>query len=856
MKLPMAAVQQLLGHALIEHSESLPMPQRDALHRSLGLIDGPAPDLFLIGLAVLGAMADLAHEQPLICLVDDEQWLDRASASVLTFVARRLDAEAVGIVFATRGDSPELAGLPERVVQGLDDRDSGELLDSVLACPIDQLVRQQIISECRGNPLALRELPRGMTTSELAGGFALAAAMPLTGRIENAFVRQLASLPRDTRRLLQIAAADPTGERLLVWRAAERLGISECAASLAVEAELIELGMRLRFRHPLIRSAAYRSGTLEERQEAHGALADSTDPELDPDRRAWHRGQAVQGSDEQVASDLESSAGRARARGGLVAAAAFLSRAVALTPEPERRARRAVAAAEAMVSAGSPNEAVALLSVAEQSKLDEPLRAQVELVRAFAAFSAKRGSDAPQLLLAAAKRLEQLDAARARDTYLDAVRASLYAGRFGTGGLLVVAQAARNAPPAPDPSRPTDLLLEGLALARTEGLAAGASQLKRAIAVFSDEDADPQQVLTYGDIACFAASILWDDRWARVSERMVTLTRAAGAAGALPLALTVACGWRITCGDLPAATTLLHEIEAVAAATGTEPPVLASSAVVAWRGDERTAVDHLGGLRAVAAERGEGLILTHIDWMTAVLYNGLGKYTLALEAATAAWEYRGEMWSPRWLHELIEAAARGGQPHLAEEALDGLSEVAAVAGSAMASGLEARCRALLADGDTADARYREAIEQLSRTPARVELGRAHLLYGEHLHQERRQLDAREQLHMAHDLFSRMGVLAFAERTSAALRASGENIRSRTAELRDVLTGQERQIAHLASEGLTSKDVGAQLFLSHRTVEWHLHNVFTKLGISSRKELNDALTSSQPMSVSPATTAPG
>jgi len=836
----MAAVQQLLGPALLERAESLPPPQRDALRRSFGLIDGPVPDLFLVGMAVLGAIADLAHERPLICLIDDAQWLDAVSTRVLSFVARRLEAESVGMMFATRGDAVDLEGLPVRVVQRLDDRDAAELLDSVLVAPIDELVRDQIISESRGNPLALLELPRGMTPPELAGGFGLPAPMSLSGRIEVVFERQVSSLREETRRLLQLAAADPTGEPLLVWQAAEQLGIEARAATPAVEAGLIEVGTRLRFRHPLIRSVAYRLGSLEERQDAHHALAVATDPELDPDRRAWHRGQAVQGADEEVASDLENSADRARARGGIAAAAAFLARAVALTPDPATRARRAVAAAEAMVSSGSPSEALDLLSVGEQSPLDEGLRAQADLVRAFAAFSVNRGSDALRLLLAAAKRLEPLDAARARETYLDAMRAALYAGRFSGDGVLRVAEAARSAPSASDPRLPTDLLLDGLVLAQTEGYASGAPLLQRALGAFADEDASPEQVLKYGDAACFAAAILWDERWEQISHRMVKLTRDAGAASALPLALTVACGWRITRGELTEASALLHEIEAVAGATGTEPPALAASAVIAWRGEEMTANDQLRLMRHDAAARGEGLILTHIDWMSAVLFNGLGRYSEALEAASAAYEQRGEMWSPRWMHELIEAAVRSGDTSLATSVLEGLSELVAAVGTDIARGLEARCRALLSDDTDAERLYLDAIECLDRTPARVEFARAHLLYGEWLRRRQRRVEAREHLRIAHRLLAGMGVLAFAERARIELHATGEKVRPHTPEHRDDLTAQERQIAELAAQRLTNQEIGAQLFLSHRTVEWHLRNVFMKLGIASRKQLKGAL----------------
>ena len=842
MALPMAAVQQLLGSALIEGAESLPPPQRDALRRSFGLIDGPAPDPFLVGMAVLGVIADLAHEQPLILLIDDEQWLDRTSARVLSFVARRLQAEAVGIVFATRADSAELAGFPETVVQGLDAGDSAQLLDSVLAGHLDELIRDQIISESGGNPLALLELPRGMSASEMAGGFGLPAAVSVSGRIERAFGRQVASLPTDTRRLMQVAAADPTGERLLVWEAAQQLGIDASAATPAVEAGLIELGMRLRFRHPLIRSVAYRAGSLRERQDAHRALADATDGRVDPDRRAWHRGQAVNGSDEDVASELENSAGRARARGGIAAAAAFLSRAVALTPDPLERGRRAVAAAEATMSAGSPNEALPLLSLAEQSPLDEGLRIEIDLVRAGVAFSLNRGSDAPPLLLAAARRLEPLDPTRARDTYLDALRAALYAGRFYGGGMEEVAKAARTAPPAEGAPRGVDLLLDGLALTVTEGYTSGAQTLKAALAAFADRDGSVEDLMRWGDLACHAAFVLWDDRWGPISERMVTVSREAGAGGVLPLALTEACGWQLNCGEFDAASALVRELDIVAEATGTPAPPLGAAALAAKHGDESAARDRFEGIRRDAADRREGIVLTYIDWTEAELYNGLGKYAQAFTAATVAYEHsEKEKWSPLRMHELVEAAARSGDRARAAAVAEAASELANVSGTHKAIGLAARSRALVSVGNAAERLYLKAIEHLRQTPAaRVELARAHLLYGEWLRRENRRVDARDQLRVAHDVLATLGMQAFADRARNELLATGEKVRKRAAETRDYLTPQERQIAQLASERLSNQEIGAQLFLSHRTIEWHLRNVFIKLGITSRRELHQRL----------------
>ena len=480
MELAFAALHQLCA-PMLDRLERLPIPQRDALRTAFGIALGPAPDRLLVSLAVLSLLSDVAEERPLICLVDDEQWLDRASAEVLAFVARRLEAESVGLVFATRKPGADLAGLPELEVEGLREAEARTLLDAVLTAPLDARVRDQVVTETGGNPLALLELVRGLTPAELAGGFGLPGAVPLSGRIEESFRRRLDALPADTRQLLQLAAADPVGEPLLVWRAAERLGIPAQAATPAAEAGLLEFGARVQFRHPLVRSAAYRSASRQEREQVHRALADATDPEIDPDRRAWHRAQATPGPDEQVAEELERSAGRARARGGMAAAAAFLERSAMLTPEPARRAQRLLAAATAKRDAGALDAALGLLVAVEARPLDELMRARVDLVRGQIALEQRRGSDAGRLLASAARRLEPLDVELARETHLEALGAAMANDLVIPGGVLEAAEAARAAPPGPEPPRAVDVLLDAFAMRLTDGYAAAAPTLTRAL---------------------------------------------------------------------------------------------------------------------------------------------------------------------------------------------------------------------------------------------------------------------------------------------------------------------------------------------------------------------------------------
>src|SRR3954468_19993927 len=500
MELAFAGLHQLCA-PMLDRLDRLPGPQRDALGTAFGLTTGHAPDRFLVGLAVLSLLAEVAAERPLVCLIDDAQWLDRASSQALAFVARRLLAESVGVIFAVRtgGEQRDAAGLPELVVEGLREDDARTLLASVIRVPLDEEVRDRIVAEARGNPLALLELPLGLAAEEAPGGFAHPAARPLARHIEQSFRRRLDVLPAETQQLLLVAAAEPVGEPAMLWRAAGRLGVGAEAATPASEAGLLEVGARVRFRHPLVRSAVYRAASVPDRQRAHRVLAEATDPDVDPDRRAWHRAHAVAGLDEDVARELEHSAVRAQARGGLAAAAAFLQRATELTPEPAARAQRALAAAQAAHEAGASDAALGLLATAQAGPPDELQRARVDLLRAQIAFAVRRGADAPPPLFEAAKRLEALDVTLARETYLDALWAAIIVGRVAdAGGVLEVAEAARSVPPPPEPPRAADLLRDGLAVLITEGLAAAAPVLKRAASAFRRDDISRQERLGRG----------------------------------------------------------------------------------------------------------------------------------------------------------------------------------------------------------------------------------------------------------------------------------------------------------------------------------------------------------------------
>jgi DNA-binding CsgD family transcriptional regulator len=842
MELAFAGLHPLCA-PLLDRLEGLPGPQRDALGIAFGLREGAAPDRFLVGLAVLTLLSEVAEERPLLCVVDDAQWLDTASAQVLVFAARRLLAEPVGLVFATREPGKQFRGLAELEVRGLAEQDASTLLRSVVRFRLDERVRDRILAETNGNPLALLELPRGLGPAELAGGFGLVEAQAVPARIEQGFRQRLEALRADTRSLMLVAAAEPTGDSMVVWRAAGRLGIPASAEVAAQTEGLLEIGAWVRFRHPLVRSAVYSAASPPERRAAHRALAEVTDRDRDPDRRAWHLAAAASGPDEEVAAELERSAGRAQARGGMAAAAAFLRRAAEFTSEPAPRAERALAAAQASLQAGAMDAAAELLAMAVAGPLDELQQARAALLRGQIAFASGGGSDAPAVLVKAAKQLEPLDAALARQTYLDAWLAAAIAGRFaGAGALHEVSQAARSALPPTGVPRPSDVLLDGLAVLVTGGRSEAAPLLRRAARVFAEEEITMEERLRWSVPAVMAASMVWDDEhWHAIEARHVRSCREAGLLAQLALSvngMAIITVWR---GDFASAASLVAEAEAIAAATGTRFARYGAALLAGYRGVQAEAVPLIEAVTTDARTAGQGGGIQWSQWVSAIMYNGLGRYDRALAQARQASEQAPELYTSMWARaELIEAASRTGQTRLAADALTGLAEATSIGQTDWGQGIYARCRALLSHGQDAETCYREALDRLSRTGLRIELARAHLLYGEWLRREHRRADARAQLRTAHGMFDAIGMQAFVERARRELLASGVTVGRRTAETHDQLTPQEAQIAQLARAGLSNPEIAAQLFLSVRTVEWHLRKVFTKLEISSRLQLQRAL----------------
>jgi DNA-binding CsgD family transcriptional regulator len=841
MELAYAGLQQLCG-PMIGAVVHLPPPQRDALETAFGLRDGGAPSPFLVGLAVLGLLTEVAGEKPLLCVVDDAQWLDEASAQAVAFVARRLDAEGVAIVLAMRVVSAEFADLPQLEVRGVGDEDARALLCLAVPGALDRRVRDQLIAESRGNPLALRELPRALKPDEIAGGFALTGSLPLERRIEQSLVAQLEPLPASTRLLLLLAAADPTGDPELLWRAGEALGLGPEDYDAAERADALVVGMRVGFRHPLVRSAVYRSAPPADRRRVHAALADATPVDRDPDRRAWHRASATLTPDEDVAADLEQSAARARTRGGAAAAAAFLERAAELSPAPARRVQRLIAAAAAKHDAGAPEAALRLLDSTRDHPLTKLQEARIERLRARAQYALRRDRGGPRALLAAAQALEPLDPSLARDTYLEALAAALYTGRLGDPDVLqAVARTILAATADDDSPRARDLILRGQALLAAEGLEAAIPTLRRALRAFVEQPPDPLE-LRWMWFGCRAAIDLWDrDALAELANRQVELARQAGVLTVLPLALTFRMAADLLDGRMDRVAAACDEVDAIKNVTANPLPRYGRIILAAYQGrvDE---VERMGPrFRADAQARGEGNALSAINSSAAIAYNGAGRYADALEAARAELGHTEELsFAMRAMPDLVEAAVRTGERKVAEAALAALAPVTQAAGGDWALGVHAMAAAQLAEGAEAEARHGEAVERLERGRMPLLEGRARLLYGEWLRREHRRIDARAQLRRAYELLDGCGAAGFAARAARELSATGETLRVRAPDALDQLTDQELNVARLAREGLTNRDIGARLFISARTAEYHLRKVFVKLGIASRAELKTAL----------------
>ncbi|MFE3001444.1 AAA family ATPase [Nocardia sp. NPDC059246] len=832
-----SALQRLCA-PLLSQLDRLPQVQQDALRVAFGLCAGHPPEMLLVGMAVLGLFAETAAETPLLCLIDDAQWLDLMSQRILAFVGRRLEAESVAMVFAERATdgrcAEELSGLPDLPVHGLADADARALLDSVLPGPVDARVRDRIVAETGGNPLALLELPRSLSSTELAFGFGGPGGAPMETRLEDTFRRRIDSLPDDTRILLLVAAVEPVGDGPLLGRALRVLGIGLEAAAPAEAANLITLGTAVRFRHPLVRSALWRGADAAALRAAHRALAEATDAERDPDRRAWHRAHAAAGPDEQIAAALERSADRALARGGRAAAASFLERAGALTPDWEERARRVLAAAGTYLAAGAPTRVPDLLAAAELGPLNRRQQAEVTRLRAMASYLAKPGFGAVEPLLAATNQLRDLDPVAARATCLSALGAAMWAGRIEPDGLRRTAETAHGLPPGDDMA---GVFLRAFVTLFVDGPGAAVPFLQKALGDYVT-DGDPGVLW----LAVAAAVELGDlHTCLSITERVAATARATGTLSLIPTALTYRTIALIHAGRFAETRDLLTEIAAAEESMRLNPSTIAPAMLAAYRGNERQALAAIEILARDGEQRGLGRLLGVAGCARAVLHNGLGNYSGALEAARSALEYRDFALHHWAVCELVEAAARTGEQTLAAEARERLADWART-GTPWAHGAHALAEALTeaagSAGQTED-RYREAIDHFGQGGLGVLEARARLLLGEWLRRRNRRAHARVELRAAYDGFVKMDMGAYAERARRELFATGETVRKRTVGT-PLLTPQEAQIARLAAAGRPNAEIGAELFLSPRTVEWHLRKVFTKLGVSSRRELDGAL----------------
>ena len=852
MELAFAGLHQLLA-PILPRLDNLPSPQRDALQMAFGFREGAAPDRFFIALAVLTLLADTAVQQPLICLIDDEQWLDRASAQALTFVARRLGEESVGLIFATQvATEVELSGLPELHLDGLSNADAHALLDWALTAPLDPVIREQIVTESRGNPLALLELPRGITPAQLAGGFALPAVMPIASRLEESFMSRVEALPPATKKLLQLAAADPVGEPSVRWNAAARLGLDPGAATPAIKAGLIDFGTRAQFRHPLIRSVVYRSASVADKRNVHRALAEATDPRLDPDRRAWHRAQASAGPDETVAAELEGSADRALTRGGVAAGAAFLELAAMLTRAPDRRAARMLAAAKAKRDAGALDAALGLLVRVEAGPHDALQTAQVEYLRGEIAFDQLRVRPAARLLQSAAERFESLCAESSREARLRALDAAMWlAGPDGQdrSSILETAIAAGAGPPSPQPPRAVDVLLDAFVARFTDGYAAAAPLLNRAIEMLLTADVDAGQFdswppITRSKMSATLAAEVWDAQsWYALALRETQFARKTGAPIHLQFALHYLAWTLLLRGEFDKAAAVIDEDCATAAATGNPPLRFSRLLLAAWRGQRETACELIEETTASAEAEGKCKVADFAAYGRAVLTNGFGRHADALAAIKPVFDHDHVGMGALVVPELVEAASRTGNVELLGAARDWMAVRVKATPTPWALGIYSRIDALRSDGDVAESHYRESLELLDRTQVGLERARGHLVYGEWLRRQNRRIDARAELRVAEEMFSAMGADGFADRAHRELRATGESARKRSANIGVTgvdLTPQELQVARLAQDGLSNNEIGGQLFISPRTVQYHLRKVFAKLGIHSRSELAHVL----------------
>ncbi|MET0698455.1 MAG: AAA family ATPase [Mycobacterium sp.] len=841
MVIDYAALQRLCVN-LLSHVDRLPSSQRRALQVAMGGESGDPPDPYLVGLAAVNLLSDAGAERPLLCIIDDAQWIDDVSRQALGFAARRLHADRVALIFATRDlTAYHLDGLPELRLPPLTDTESRALLDTALPGRLDYQVRERLLGEAAGNPLALVEMPGALSPAELAGGFGLASPRTAATNVEDVFAQRFQALPEPTRLLLLIAAAEPVGEAAWLWSAAQRLGVGVADAAPAEAAGLVGLDTRISFRHPLVRSAIYRSEPAVQRHRVHAALAETISGPDAGDYRTWHRAHAISTPLEGIAAELVESADRARQRGGIAAAAAFLEYAVDLTPDARTRARRALDAATAKLDAGDTQAATRLSEVADATAVDARHHAYVALLTAKLAFASDRGRGGPRLLLAAARELADHEPSLARDTYLEALMAAMIVGRFAIdkdhGPEQIARAARRDLPAAAAPARTVDMLLDALIVRFTDGYVTAAPLLQAALQAYLHDaqagTADPR----WHDVTNRICLDMCDyTSWSLLGSHQLEMLRAAGELTVLPSALITYAAVCLFDGDFIRTETLLNEESNVSSATGAPPHRSGVALLAAYRGDETIWRSTAQQTITEATSRGEGTEVAVALYANAVAHNGAGRYSEALQSCREGTRFPDLGLYSAFLLELVEAATGEGDYDAARHAATELASRADATGTASAIGLAARANALANGADATDADYQRAITYLERSPLTVYRARTHLVYGEWLRGNGRDTDARLQLRLAHDIFTNIGAGGFAERASRELEAAGEATVRRSQRYDLGLTAQERHISRLVRQGHTNAEIAAPLLISHRTVEWHLRNIYNKLGITSRREL--------------------
>jgi len=837
MDLPYAGLQ-LLCTSVDDSLGRVAPSQREALETAVGLRPGPPRDRFLVGLGLHALLTAFAEAQPVLCLVDDAQWLDRASVQVLTFVARRLKADSVVVVVAQRHHEPlgQLAGLPELTLEPISDASARTLFATAMPGRIDHAILARIIAEARGNPQAILESVDGISPAEFSGGLIGGAGLHARRPVVEDLLTRMAALPSNSRQLLVVAAAEPIGDPALMWRAAAALGIPIDAVEPLEANGLVSVGSRVLFARPLLRSVVYAEAAESERRRAHRALAEAAEQASARDRQAWHRVQASTAPNEEAAAELARYADTARERAGVAASAAFLERAALLTPDSGRRADRSLAAAAVKLAAGDPHAAARLAVIADMGAIDQSQRNRVALCLAQIGSAHRHDSGASELLLTAARQLAPDEPAIAREAYLDALTSALRIGRFGTITAEEIALAALSTPAASDPPRAADLLLDALASRFAKGYGEAVQPLNGALEALQWEECG-DEALRWLSLAARLATDLWDDgSWHAITGLQLRLARRADALATLPDAWTDRAMVELSSGDFAAASALVDAADALTARMHGPRHSGASLVLAAWRGHDSA----LGSCEAAeqdAYERADGSLYATASYSAALLGNGRRRYEVALTAAQDAAQFDEPGLCGWALVELIEAAARRARLDVASCALERLSARTRLVRTDWAAGTEARCRAVLSAGSAAEDLYVEAIERLKRSRIKTELARSQLLYGEWLRRQGRRIDARKPLRMAREEFVVMGAKSFAERAHLELLASGETARTRAVHTQTQLTPQETRVGLLARDGLTNLEIGEQLFVSPRTVEYHLHKVFAKLHISSRKELH-------------------